>query len=153
MSAFQLPLWTYPTVVIGAGLAALWRGREEERLGAFTMLAAWAVTMVVYRTGSRDTQWGIFAVDTVQFVVFVWLSMKTRRYWPLFAAGFGLLQVVTHGAKTLDTGISAWAYITAQIIWSYLILFTIIYASLSAPRRYAEIEAMPAIDPPGATRR
>ena len=142
MSAYQLPPWVWPTAVIGSGAVALLRGREEERVAAFTMLASWAVTMVVYRADSRGAQWGIFLVDTVQLGVFLWLAVKSPRYWPLFVAAFGLLQVLTHGAKALDTGISAWAYITAQIIWSYLIVFAIVYASWTAPRRYAEIDRM-----------
>ena len=152
MSAYQLPPWIWPSAVIGSGALALLRGREEERLAAFTLLASWAVTMVVYRAGSEGTQWGIFVVDIVQLGVFLWLAVKSRRFWPLFVAAFGLLQVLTHGAKALDTGVSAWAYLTAQIIWSYLIVFAIVYASWTAP--YAEVgsEGAP-IDVPGATRR
>lgn len=139
MSAYQLPPWVWPTAVISAGALSLVRGRDEERVAAFTMLASWAVTMVVYRADNHGTQWGILLVDLAQLGVFLWLAAKSRRYWPLFVAAFGLLQVLTHGAKTLDTGISAWAYITAQIIWSYLIVFAIVYASWTAPHRYAEI--------------
>jgi hypothetical protein len=143
MSAYQLPPWVWPTAVISAGALSLLRGRDEERLAAFALLSGWAVTMVVYRAASSGAQWGIMVVDAVQTAAFVWLAMRSRRHWPMFAAAFGLLQVVTHGAKALDTRISPWAYITAQIIWSYLIVYVIIYASWTAPRRYAEIEAMP----------
>lgn len=153
MSAYQLPPWVWPSAVLGAGVLAMWRGREHERIVAMAVLANWAITMVVYRAASEGTQWGILLVDLVQLGVFVWIALTSRRYWPLFVAGFGLLQVLTHGAKALDTGISAWAYITAGIIWSYLIVFTIAYASWTAPRRYAEIEALGPTTPPGATRR
>jgi hypothetical protein len=140
MSAYQLPPWVWPSAVIGASALALWRGRETERLAATTVLANWAITMVVYRATSRDTQWGILVVDLVELGVFLWIALRSQRYWPLFVAGFGLLQVLTHGAKALDTRVSAWAYITAEIIWAYLIVFTIAYASWSAPRRYAQLE-------------
>jgi hypothetical protein len=153
LSAYQLPVWVWPTALLGVGALAVWRGRDTERLGAATVLANWAITTLVYRAGSDDTQWGILAVDGAQFAVFILSAFGSRRHWPLFAAGFGLLQLLTHGAKTLDTAVSAWAYITAQIIWSYLILIAIGYGAWTAPRRYAEMEADLNEAPPGRTLR
>lgn len=121
-------------------MLAIWRGREAERLAAAAVLANWAITMLVYRADSDDTQWGILAVDVVQFGVFMGIALRTLRHWPMFMAGFGLLQLVTHLAHALDAAISVWAYITAEIIWSYLILAAIGYGAWTAPRRYAEIE-------------
>ena len=140
MSAYQLPAWVWPTVLMAVGSVAVWRGRDNERLAAAAVLANWALTIVVYRAASRDMQWGILLVDLAQLGVFLWIAMTSRRYWPLFVAAFGLLQVLTHGAKAVDTHVSAWAYITAEIIWSYLIIFAIGYAAWTAPRRYVEID-------------
>ena len=41
------------------------------------------------------------------------------------AAAFQLLAVVTHMAIMADKGVRAWAYITALILWSYLVLISL----------------------------
>ena len=41
------------------------------------------------------------------------------------AAAFQLLLVVTHAAIIADPGVRARAYITALILWSYLVLITL----------------------------
>jgi hypothetical protein len=142
--------------MIVCGLAA-WRGRDLERLSAGAYLAAWALSLVVFRTGTGETQWAIMIIDAALFAIFVGVALKTARYWPLFSAAFQLLAVATHIARALDAAVSGWAYQTAGIIWGYLAIAAIGYGSWTAPRRYAEIEAVdPGADPtdvPGATRR
>lgn len=130
---------------------AVWRGRDEERLAAAALLADWALATFVYRA-TQETQWGILLIDTAQFGVFLWIAMRSARYWPLTLTAFGLLQLVTHLAHAADPTVGGWSYITAEIIWSYLVLFTIAYGAWTAPR-YAEKAADPTALPPGAIRR
>lgn len=119
--------------MIGVGLVAVWRGRDSERLAATGVLAGWALSMVVARSRSNDTQWGIFAVDALLLLLFLWLALRSRRFWPLFVAAFQLLMVLTHFASILDAGVSGWAYLTANLIWSYMVVLTIGYAAWTAP--------------------
>lgn len=125
---------------------AVWRGRDDERLAAGGLLANWAFTMVVVRmsggTASGATQWGMLVVDVALLGLYLWLALRSGRYWPLFVAAFQVLVVVTHLGRVVDSTISGWAYLTAALIWSYLGLLTIGYGAWTAPRRYAEIEAV-----------
>ena len=136
--------------MIVCGLA-LWRGRDDERLAAAATLANWGISLVVFRAGSDATQWFVMAADLVLLTLLVWLSLRTTRYWPLFAAAFALLTIVTHIAHALDTGVSSWAYLTAGLIWSYLGLIAIGYGAWTAPY-YVAITPGPT-DAPGATLR
>lgn len=131
---------------------AAWRGRDLERLAAGAYLAAWALTLVAFREGTRDTQWAVMAIDVVLLVGFIAIALKTGRFWPLFSAAFQLLAVVTHVARALDSAVSGWAYQTGGIIWGYLVIAAIGYGAWTAPTRYAEI-ADTESDVPGATRR
>ena len=135
--------------MIVCGLA-VWRGRDDERLAAASYLASWALSIVVFEARSQDIQWNILAIDLLLLSVFFWLGLQSRRHWPLFAAGFQLLAVLTHIARALDSGVSGWAYLTAGIIWSYLVLFAIGYGAWTAPI-YADTDDP--TDAPGATRR
>lgn len=149
--SYQLPHWVWPVALMTVCATAVLRGRDMERLAAAVVLADWALSMVVYRARSEDTQWGVLLVDGAQFAVLLWIALRSSRYWPLFLSGFALLQLVTHLAHAVDVGVSGWAYITAERIWSYLLLFTIGYGAWTAPR-YADSAGAPS-DEPGAMRR
>lgn len=102
-------------------------------MAAAGYLANWALSMVAYRGDSHDTQWGILAVDGGLLALYVYLALRTSRYWPLFAAAFQLLAVLTHIARALDTAVSGWAYMTAGLVWSYLVIATVGYGAWTAP--------------------
>jgi len=153
VSGYQLPVWVWPTVLMGVCGLAAWRGRDPERLAAGGYLAAWALTVVVFKDGSRDIQWAVMAIDGALLVLMVGLALRSRRFWPLFVAALQLLAVLTHIARALDARVSGWAYLTAVLVWGYLALGMIAYGAWTAPRRYAEIEADDPNEVPGATRR
>lgn len=123
---------------------AVWRGRDDERLAAGGLLANWALSILLVRasdgTASEATQWEIFGVDTALLGLYVWIALRSRRYWPLFATGFQVLVVVTHLGRVVDPRVSGWAYITAGLIWAYLVLFTIGYGAWTAPRYAARAQ-------------
>jgi len=144
-------MWVWPSAMMSVCGVTLWRGGDEERLAAGCNLAAWALSMAVFKARSEETQWAVLAVDAAMLAVLLWLALRTKRHWPLFAAGFQLLAVFTHVAHAIDAGVSGWAYLTALIVWSYLLLLAIGYGAWTAPR-YAGIDAAPS-DVPGATRR
>lgn len=131
---------------------AIWRGRDDERLAAGGFLAAWSLTLVVFRSGDYGTQWPILVIDTALLALLIGISLRTNRYWPLPVAALQLLAVAVPLAKAADASVSGWAFITAALGFQYLALFGIGYAAVTAPRRYAEIEEI-AADLPGATRR
>lgn len=149
---YQLPVWVWPTALLGVCALAVWRGRDEERLGAASVLAGWALTLMVFKSRSEDTQWAVLAIDAVLFAILMWIAFRTRRYWPLFAAAFQLLLVVTHFARALDSGVSGWAYLTAGLVWSYLMLISVGYGAWTAPHAAESADVDP-MEAPGAIRR
>jgi hypothetical protein len=151
--SYQLPPFVWPTALLAVCAVAAWRGRDAERLAAGAYLAAWALTLVVFRAKSAETQWAVLIIDAVLLAGFVMIALRGYRHWPLFSAAFQLLAVVTHLARAFDSAVSGWAYQTAGIIWGYLAIAAIGYGAWTAPRRYAEIEADEPNEVPGATRR
>ena len=92
------------------------------------------------------------AVDLAALGGFIWIALKSDRHWPIFAAAFHLLAIVTHLARTADPTVLRYAYFSAQILWGYFLAFAIGYGAWTAPAFQAEAMAAP-IPPPGATRR
>lgn len=149
MSFYEIRGFVWAATVLAVCVLAARRGGQDERLAAGGLLAGWALTMLVYRTQFKEPEWGIFIVDGALLGLLAWIALRTRRYWPICAAAFHLLAVVTHVARVVDHTVGAWAYITAEIIWGYLLAFTIAYGAWTAPQRGQANAPTPA----GATRR
>jgi len=132
LAGYEIRSLIWALTVIGVCGLAIRRGGAYERLAAGVMLAGWALTMVVARVGFRQTEWGVLAVDLSALGGFVWIALRSPRYWPLFAAGFHLLAIITHVANVVDTTVAPWAYLTAEIIWGYLLAFSIGYGAWTA---------------------
>lgn len=139
--SYQLPVWVWPSVLMSVCALAVWRGRDDERLAAGGFLAAWALSLVVFKSGDYQTQWPILLIDVALFVALATIALRTARYWPLPVAALQLLAVAVPVAKAADAAVSGWAFITAALGFQYMALFAIGYAAWTAPRRYAEIEA------------
>ena len=135
--------------MVGTFGFAMWRGGREERLAGNAVLIAWLLTKLVSRYQGHQTEWGVLLVDCGLLAVFGWLAMTSRRYWPIFAAGFHLLALLTQLARMIDPTVGGWAYLTANIMWANLVLLSIVYAAWTAPRR----GQASAPTPVGATRR
>src|SRR5690349_16767063 len=108
---------------------AYWRGAEDERLAATALLANWGLTVLIVKVGDRGASWASVVIDGALLGIYVWLALRSRRYWPLFVAAFQVLIMVTHLGRAADPSISTWAYMTAGIVWSYCGLFAIGYGA------------------------
>lgn len=113
--------WIWAIVVVAVCVAAFRYGERDERIAAAGLLGGWIITMAVYARSSTQTEWGIFAVDGVFLAMLVYLALISTRYWPLFAAGFQLLAVMIHLAEITDRTVGGRAYISAEIIFGYLL--------------------------------
>lgn len=117
-----LPTWLGPVILLLVCSAAFLRGGVEERLTAAGLLINVAVTVLL-----RDDSWPAlqragFAVDVLMLFLLVGIALWSPKYWPMAAAGFQLLAVLTHIGKMIDPELEQWAYITAIVIWTYLLL-------------------------------
>jgi hypothetical protein len=134
--------------------AAFWKGGPSERIAAAGFLVAWFATPLLVGTRHGAPPWISFAIDTLFFLLLLGLALRSGRWWPLAAAAFELLSVLTHVARLIDPGVYKWAYLTADIFWTYLLLATI---ALGTFNRWHERRQLAmygaAIAEPGATRR
>ncbi|KQW95413.1 hypothetical protein ASE17_12760 [Phenylobacterium sp. Root77] len=122
----SLPEQIWAIAMLAVSTYAWWRGGWVERVVAVTNVIAWLATIALQnRTNWVDPQWSVFAVDVVFLGVLLGLVVRSDRTWILPAAAFQLLLVITHAAIIVDEGVRARAYITALILWSYLVLISL----------------------------
>ena len=81
----------------------------------------------------------IFAIDLVALLALTVLTLKSDRFWPMWATAFHLLAVTVHGATMVDPKITPWAFATGAIFWAYPMLLALAIGScenvVSAPDR------------------
>ncbi|MDB5492819.1 MAG: hypothetical protein JWP86_156 [Phenylobacterium sp.] len=149
-----LPVWVGIAIGWAVAGAALWKGGWSERLVAIGFLAAWLVTPVLRRGGWEGPAWTGLAVDGLFLALLVFVALRTRRWWPLFATAFELLSVLSHIARLVDPGVRAWAYATADAIWTYFLLTALALGTYNRWRDRRQLAANVAVMvEPGATRR
>lgn len=120
-----LPPWLGFVVMFVVCSGAFIRGGVEERLTAGGLLTNVAATVVLRDPSWPQLQRAGFAIDVLFLVLLLVIALRTVKFWPLAAAGFQLLAVLTHVAKMIDPELEQWAYITAIVIWTYLLLIAL----------------------------
>jgi len=141
LHAYALPAWYGTGLLLLICGAALWKGRSEERVVASAMLLAALGTYVLRDPRWSGPQWTSFAIDVAFLVVLVVISLRTKRYWPITMAAFQLLAVVIHTARMLDPTLSAWAYATAEVIFTQLTLVSLAVGTWNTWRDGRRVDA------------
>jgi hypothetical protein len=154
---YVLPAWVGLAITFAVCGSAFWKGGREEQVAAGGLLLSWIATLIL-RDPNWGLQWGAFAADSCLLVLLTAVALRSRRYWPLFAAAFQLLCVIIHIARLIDPGVRAWAYATAQVIFSQWVFFAVGVGTINTWRASRQLASKgePVTDPraePGATRR
>lgn len=149
-----MPFWIWVATILAVTTAAFRFGRISERLGAAALLSAWLASFVIARVPGLGYGVGVALLDVALLGVLIALALKSSRYWPLWAAGFHLVAVMTHWAHQLDSTLGAWTYQTAGIIWGYLPLVALSFGTWGAWRERSQLtRAGEPISEPDATLR
>ena len=118
---YEIPKWIWDVVVILVLGSAIWRGGRDERIAGIALAVGVVLSKAVYSHEGQQTEWGLFFVDLVLLAVLTWIALISTRYWPIFAAAFQFLAVIIHLARLADPSLGGWAYISAEILFGYLL--------------------------------
>jgi hypothetical protein len=104
---------------------ALWRGRFDERFTAIVcLLATLATRLALSPTAQRysSLEVGVLIVDSITFLAFVYVALRSDRFWPLWVSGLQLTTTLAHFMKAIDASLFPQAYAAAGRFWGYPIL-------------------------------
>ncbi len=125
-------------LLIAVSLYALWRGGKDERIVAITCLGGTVATLVTvspFTIRYVGFEGGMALVDFAVLAGFVAVALRSRRFWPLWVAGFQLTTTLGHGFKALDTDLLPGAYGAALQFWGYPILAVLAIGTWREHRR------------------
>lgn len=82
---------------------AFLKGDDPERIAAGGYVLSWFASLLIQGDGSvAGTQWGLMGIDAVMLAVFIALAWKSDRAWPVWAAAFQSLTVMSHILTLVD---------------------------------------------------
>jgi len=129
--------WMLLTITCGY---ALTRGRADERFIATVCVIASVVTAFVlsaWRQRYSGIESGELLVDIVTLGAFVFVALRSDRFWPLWVAGLQLTTSMSHLLKAVDVELVSQAYAAAEKFWSYPILLILAIGTWRDVRRRA----------------
>jgi hypothetical protein len=112
-------------------------GQREEWTALLGAAAASILSPIVQQNEFKSTEFGIMAVDLALLVWLTAISLRSDRYWPLFAAGFHLAGCSVHFAPMVGARFSGLAYGYAAIGSAYFVLTAIAIGALLEARPQA----------------
>lgn len=128
----------YWMLLLAVALFAFVRGRVDERMAAAICVLATIGSVLVNSPLSErysSVEIGVLTVDTVAFLGFVWLALRSERFWPLWVAGLQLTTLFSHFFKFLDSDMIPKVYAAAGRFWVYPIFLIIVVGTWRSSQR------------------
>lgn len=130
-------------LILSTFYAAL-RGGRPEQIGAATLFAgAWVSTLAVHPQGMRfyHVESGILLIDLAILGVFLWLSVRSTRFWPLWITAMLAAEVVVHIGLIVAPNVHWKAYMDATAIWGWIAQLVLIAATWRTRQRQKKLGA------------
>jgi hypothetical protein len=132
----------FPVVI---ALAAL-KGDRPEQQGAAALLVCWVATLVFQddsrRFGPYITVALMTAIDFALLAAFVLIALRSRRAWPVWAAGFQAISLFPDVTRLLQLKLSGIIFVTAVDIANYGLLVALAAGAIIAWRERETLKAM-----------
>jgi hypothetical protein len=147
MDAFMAPT-LFRVLLVLVALYAFLRGKRDERhVGIILVVGVLAteLTLSPVRERFAAIETNVMVVDVVVFAGFLWVALRSDRFWPLWIAGLQLTAILGHLMKIVDAGLFARAYGAALVFWAYPMLLILAVGTWRGRRR-----ARPEPDPAAA---
>ena len=138
--------YVFRTLLILSCGYALWRGRKDERIVALVCIAATLASRLAFSPISvryTSVETGLLVIDMAVLASFLFVALRSQRFWPLWVAGLQLTSSMAHLMKAIDDQLMPIAYGAAIALWSYPILIILAIGTWRGQRRRAQPEHSP----------
>lgn len=135
----MLRVFLFYLLLLSVTAVAFRRGDKETRVAvviAFFATLLSAASVRAFGT-AQPVETMVAMVDIGVLAAFVFIALRSCRFWPLWAAGLQLTTVMAHLLRLISPDMVNIAYQAAMRFWSYPILLIIAVAAIRS-HRYAE---------------
>jgi hypothetical protein len=119
-------------------LYAFFRGSRDARHVGLICVAGALLTHFAWsplHNRFADLETGVMLIDALVFAGFLWVALRSDRFWPLWVAGLQLTTMLGHALKALDTALFQRAYGAALMFWAYPIVLILAVGTWRHRRR------------------
>lgn len=120
---------------------ALAYGRRDARIVGAACVAA-SVASVIVASRYSGVELGVLSIDLVTLGVFVFVALRSDRFWPLWISGLQLTTTVGHALKAIQLDLVPIAYAVSLRFWAYPILIILAVATWRS-RPKLNLESVP----------
>jgi len=134
-------------LVLVAAYALLRGSRDGRQVGIILVLGVIATELVLPPVRERfdAVETNLMLVDLAVFAGFLWVALRSDRFWPMWIAGLQLTAILGHVLKLVDAQLFSRAYAAALVFWAYPMLLILAVGTWRNVRRAREHnEAAPA---------
>lgn len=101
---------------------AVMRGGTDERIGALALAAAAVGSPLVMSHDWGGPEVGVVLVDLALLAALIVLAMRSRAFWPMWAAGFQGCAVAVHLVAARSPTMLPAVYAETLAVWAYPVL-------------------------------
>jgi hypothetical protein len=106
-------------------VTAMVKGGQDERTAAIAFAVAAFVSPLVDARRFSGPAIGLILIDSILFVIICIIAMRSRSFWPMWAAGFQMCTLAGHLAAAKSPTMLPAAYADTLVIWSYAVMVTL----------------------------
>ena len=108
--------------MLGVCAFAVLRGGRDERIGAIALAAAAIGSPLAVLNEWGGPELGLVLVDILLLFALMALAMKSRAFWPMWAAGFQGCAVAVHLVAARSPNMLPAVYAETLAVWAYPVL-------------------------------
>jgi hypothetical protein len=128
----------FRTLLAFVALYAFLRGSDDARKIAVICVLGTVLTHLAWSPLPErfaGLEAGVLLVDLLVFAGFLWVALRSDRFWPLWIAGLQLTTILGHVLKIINVDLFSRAYGAALMFWSYPIVVILAVGTWRGVRR------------------
>lgn len=120
--------------MLGVCAFAILRGGRDERVGAIALAAAAIGSPLAMSHQWGSPELGVVFVDIMLLFALMALAMRSKAFWPMWAAGFQGCAVAVHLVAARSPNMLPMVYAETLAVWAYPVLAALAAGTLLETR-------------------
>lgn len=125
----------YGSALLSCCAIVAWKGEKEEKSITIAVVIASIISPFMQTSQTSELQFGLLAIDLFFLLFSIYVTLNSKKMWPIFVSGIQLSALMIHIAPAVNSSVSGKVYGNVGALWSYIILISLIWGSLVETRK------------------